>query len=351
MRITPRSHRVLFLLLLLSAAIFALVPRPEQELPQLSEKSHLWLSSLPPASVSQNLADVPRIFKKIKKISKELVRPAIVAQRPENKDKNAHITILPFDETRTLREKPGFYINANDISTPRQRYIAAQCPALADVADFWRAVLETETPTILALLMPHDAHGRHCPYWTEKTLPLSIDGWSLSLADNKETLAESTTEPDQRIIRRTVLASKSGASRRICHLHYENWPDFGAPAPDLFSALLELVDRIHPSADLPLLVHCAAGVGRTGTFIAAHSLRKDILAGVRAVCIPRRILELRHQRPKMVSSTKQCEAIYRAVLSSLSSPPPEIAPAQEEEGGSSQDQGSRPESKTLQQDL
>jgi len=303
---------------LLTATSFAGDLSLAKERSLLSEEDLCWLEEQrgPPQELS--FEEISLVFKKTKNLSKQIVKPTSVAARPENREKNAHADLLPFDETRTLREKEAFYINANDILTPSGRYIATQCPLPSGVADFWRAVLGARAPTIVALLMPHDAGGRHSQYWSKDLLPVSVDGWAVSLVGSDELVATSASSPEQKIVLRHLVARKKDQERSLCHLHYENWPDFGAPAPDLFSALLHVVDVVHPDPAEPLLVHCAAGTGRSGTFIAAHSLRKELLAGAPSINIPERILSLRLQRPKMVNSTKQCAAIYQALLAPLS---------------------------------
>ena len=312
--------RFFFFCFLLASPCFAKEGAPLRELSLLSEENRCWLQEQEGPVQARSFEELSLLFKKTKELSKQISKPTLVAARPENSDKNAYATILPFDETRTLRDRTAFYINANDVFTPRQRYIAAQCPLPAGLADFWRAVLETQTPTIVALLMPQDAHGRHCQYWSKEALPITIDGWTVSLSGQEEVLAESKTAPEQKIVQRTIVASKKHEARELCHLHYENWPDFGAPDPALFSAFLFLVDELHPWDERPLFVHCAAGAGRTGVFLAAHSLRKELLAGAPTVNIPERLFSLRVQRPKTISTPKQCEAVYLALLAPLSLP-------------------------------
>jgi len=307
----------LFLFFFLVSSLEASLPPDSKEgaFSWLSEKHRSWLQEQDGLPERPDEEKVSRIFKKTKRLSKHIYKPATEALRPENKNKNVFLSILPYEETRTLRGLPGFYINANDITTPQQAYIATQCPTSSDVDDFWRTVLLTETPTVVALLMPQDNNGKHAAYWIPDFLPRTVDGWSVSLAEEACVLEQSKASPDQRIVLRTFLAVGQEEKREIFHLHYENWPDFGAPDPGLFSSFLSLADGLHPQKARPLLVHCAAGVGRTGVFIAAHSLRKELFAGEGPINIPKRVLELRLQRPKMVSSTRQFLAVYLALCS------------------------------------
>jgi protein tyrosine phosphatase len=100
--------------------------------------------------------------------------------------------------------------------------------------------------------------------------------------------------------------------RTLTHLHYENWKDFGAPEPDLFQKLLGLLST---GEQHPILVHCSAGQGRSGTLVVADSLVKDAQKappGFRPN-IPKRIIELRFQRKGLLSTEAQLEAVYKVV--------------------------------------
>ena len=127
---------------------------------------------------------------------------------------------------------------------------------------------------------------------------------------------------EQRIIRRVFKLSHHDDCRIITHLHYKNWPDHGAPDPALFHRFLALLDDAHPGSSYPIFVHCAAGIGRSGTFVAAHSLRKEVLMhrasdGPLSINIAKRILEMRMQRYKLLSRPTQLRAVIEAVRDAI----------------------------------
>jgi len=257
--------------------------------------------------------EVSQIFKTTRKLSRSLRRPSKEGSLPCNKGKNAHRGVIPFDDTRTLRSLPNFYINANDIKTPCMTYIAAQAPIENSLSDFWKMILLTKPSAIITLCMPQNAGNRHVSYWKSSFLPVHIEEWTITKDSHEYVLAINPKAPSQRLVLRTFIATDQAEVFCIPQIHYENWPDFGPPDPDLFTTLLDYVDQHNFSS--PLLVHCSAGIGRTGTFIAAHSIRKELKNGKKSYNFPLRILELRRQRPHMVSSAAQCQAIYQAVSS------------------------------------
>lgn len=266
-----------------------------------------------PSAISGNYK---KIKEKIDRISKHIKKPTTVGSLEENRGKNAHPKVPPIDETRALRHIENFYLSANDVLTPLQEYIVGQGPLETTILDFWRAVIEANIPTILTLSMPADAGGRNPPYWEKARYPIVVCGWKIQEMDAEEVVDASAVAPLQRIVKRTFRAvhEESEETRTISHIHYENWPDNRAPEPSLFHRFLHFVSTIHPVSSLPIFVHCSAGLGRSGTFVVAHSLCKEIHAlHPPIINIPRRIVELRMQRAYLVSTVVQIEAIYTAV--------------------------------------
>lgn len=295
------------------AAFNALVAKDSKQIP--SDLLH-WLDEqevpLEPQAITGNYETIKEM---VRKISKHLKKPSEVGSREENRIKNAHRKFPAIDETRALRHIERFYLSANDVLTPLQEYIIGQGPLEITIADFWRGILEAKVNTIVALAMPFDAGGRNPPYWERNRFPLSIYGWTVFPLEEK-VMDASEAIPAQKIVRRIFQATSeaTGETRMINHIHYENWPDNGAPDPLLFHRFLKLVTKIHPVSSSPLFVHCSAGIGRSGTFVTAHSLCKEIqILHPATINIPKRIVELRMQRPYLVSTTIQFEAIYEAV--------------------------------------
>lgn len=291
-----------------------LVARDTEEIPRHLRR---WLETqVVPSSFEAITGDYRKIKEMVDRISRHIKKPCSVGSCDENRGKNAHPKVPAIDATRTLRHLENFYISANDVVTPLQEYIVGQGPLETTVLDLWKTVLETKTPTIVALSMPSDAGGRNPAYWAADRYPLSVSGWTLTAKGEAEVLDASQAQPEQRIVKRVFQAvhEPSGESRTITHIHYENWPDNSSPEPLLFHRFLHLMQALHPTASPPLFVHCSAGLGRSGTFVTCHSLCKEIHAlHPSTMNIPSRVVELRMQRPYLVTTAIQYEAIYDAV--------------------------------------
>jgi protein tyrosine phosphatase len=295
-------------------AFEALVTKDSRGLP---ERYIRWLDKQSsPLDHSAIIANYSHVKDKVGRISKYINKPSTVGSRKENIGKNAHPKFLPIDETRTLRHFENYYISANDVLTPLQEYIVGQAPLETTIPDFWRAVLETRSPTIITLSMPSDAGGRNPAYWEKSRYPLTVGEWTIQHEGKEEVLDVSDIISTQRIVRRkfTAIHADSKEEQQIQQIHYENWPDNGAPEPCLFSRFLPLITTLHPVSSSSIVVHCSAGLGRSGTFVTAHSLYKEIQQRkLLTVNIPQRIIELRMQRARLVSTAVQFKAIYEAV--------------------------------------
>ena len=213
-----------------------------------------------------------------------------------------------------MRHVSGFYFSASDVLTPEQAYIVSEIPTKKTEEDFWQMVLESGAEAIVALVTT-DGEA----YWSSSHFPQKVGSWLLK-QQNEEVVATSPFLPNHRLIKRMFTATHLHAKtkRTISHYQYENWPDHGEPEGTLFLKLLKMVEETHKDGTKPLVVHCAAGIGRSGTFVAAHSLRLDVLkipatSKSGSVNVFWRILEMRMQRPRMLSRPVQVRSVLSVV--------------------------------------
>ncbi|CAI8028519.1 Receptor-type tyrosine-protein phosphatase alpha [Geodia barretti] len=124
---------------------------------------------------------------------------------------------------------------------------------------------------------------------------------------------------------RTVLVGSSRSSLRVTHFHFTAWPDHGVP--DYATPILAFHKRVvkeHPTGKGPIMVHCSAGVGRTGTFITIDHVLEQ-LGKENVVDIPGVINKIRHQRMKLVQTVDQYIFIHNAILESVTCGDTQIA--------------------------
>eukprot|EP01132_Coremiostelium_polycephalum_P007635 gene7635-9392_t len=206
-----------------------------------------------------------------------------------NSCKNRYTNILPCNRTRVILEKIGDkegsdYINANFIDgIYAKQYICTQGPLQNTILDFWRMVWENDSRIIVMLSKEQENCRPKCDrYWPESTTDTSLNCWS----EGKFTIQlMSVVRDDKReiIFRNIQLTNlQLKESRIITHYQYEGWPDHNAPSDtEPLRFLLHTINENQQSLPVedrnnPIIVHCSAGVGRTGTFCTVHIMMKRL---------------------------------------------------------------------------
>jgi len=239
------------------------------------------------------------------------------ANLPVNHCKNRYANVLPFESTR-VRLQPvagrdgSDYINGSYITgyQSRNAYIATQGPLEETVLDFWRMMWEQNVNTIVMLTQVVEC-GRpglsKChEYWpSDKPLVLS----SMFIISHRQ-----TSETHSFTRRELVLTNTSTSEERVIQqYHFDTWPEQGLPAT---SAILGLVFQVQNNQRVqehaPVVVHCSAGGGRTGVFIAI-STAIERYQQEKLIDIFDLVKNLRNQRPAMVQTLEQYRFIYQVM--------------------------------------
>ncbi|XP_077654823.1 receptor-type tyrosine-protein phosphatase R isoform X2 [Urocitellus parryii] len=232
---------------------------------------------------------------------------------PRHGTKNRYKTILPNPHSRVcLRPKNvtdslSTYINANYIrgySGKEKAFIATQGPMINTVNDFWQMVWQEDSPVIVMITKLKEKNEKCVLYWPEKR----------GIYGKVEVLVISVNECENYTIRNLVL--KQGSHTQLVkHYWYTSWPDH--KTPDSAQPLLQLMldveeDRLTSEGRGPVVVHCSAGIGRTGCFIATsigcQQLKEEgVVDALNIVC------QLRVDRGGMVQTSEQYEFLHHAL--------------------------------------
>ncbi|XP_038677676.1 tyrosine-protein phosphatase non-receptor type 11b isoform X1 [Scyliorhinus canicula] len=245
-------------------------------------------------------------------------------QRMENKSKNRYKNILPFDNTRvTLKEVDetilgSDYINANNITNGKhgdesKTYIATQGCLQNTINDFWKMIYQENTHVIVMTTKEVERGRNKCfRYWPD--LEASKQYGTISVRNLKERMAQDYIVRELEV----TQTAQNEPPRHIWHYQYLSWPDHGVPnEPGGVLSFLDQVNRAQQSIPDtgPIIVHCSAGIGRTGTIIVIDMLVADInRQGLDCdIDIPKTIQMVRKQRSGMVQTEAQYKFIYMAV--------------------------------------
>ncbi|XP_076636751.1 protein tyrosine phosphatase 10D isoform X1 [Colletes latitarsis] len=273
-------------------------------------------------------------FEELKHVGRD--QPCTAADLPCNRPKNRFTNILPYDHSRFKLqpvddEEGSDYINANYVpghNSPRE-FIVTQGPLHSTRDDFWRTVWESNSRAIVMLTRCIEKGREKCDhYWPMDTLPVYY-------GDICVTILNETRYPDWSITE--FMLCRGDVKRVIQHFHFTTWPDFGVPSPPqtLARFVRAFRERVRPD-QRPIVVHCSAGVGRSGTFITLDRILQQILVS-KYVDIFGIVWAMRKERVWMVQTEQQYICIHQCLLAVLegqdtTGPPREIHDNQGFEG-------------------
>ncbi|XP_067276105.1 phosphatidylinositol phosphatase PTPRQ isoform X2 [Pseudorasbora parva] len=261
------------------------------------------------AKFQEEFAELPKLLQDLATSDADL---------PWNRSKNRFTNIKPYNNSRVkLLSEPGMpgsdYINASFVSgylCPNE-FIATQGPLPSTVADFWRMIWETGTKTIVMLTQCFEKGRIRChQYWPEDNKPVTV------FADIIITKLTEDVRPDWTV--RALRVERHGSYMIVHHFNYTSWPEHGVPESS--STLIQFVKAVRSNRghdNTTIVVHCSAGVGRTGVFIALDHLIQH-LRDHDFVDIYGLVAELRSERMCMVQNLAQYMFLHQSTLDLLS---------------------------------
>ncbi|XP_057194003.1 protein tyrosine phosphatase receptor type Fa isoform X3 [Triplophysa rosa] len=231
-----------------------------------------------------------------------------------NKPKNRYANVIAYDHSRVVLNPidgvPGSdYINGNYVDGYRKQnaYIATQGPLPETLSDFWRMVWEQRTNTIVMMTRLEEKSRVKCDqYWPSRGTE-TYGMIQVTVLDTVELATYSV---------RTFALYKTGSSekREVRQFQFMAWPDHGVPEyPTPILAFLRRVKACNPPDAGPMVVHCSAGVGRTGCFIVIDAMLER-MKHEKLVDIYGHVTCMRAQRNYMVQTEDQYIFIHEALL-------------------------------------
>uniref|UniRef100_A0A8D0WQH8 Tyrosine-protein phosphatase non-receptor type 13 n=1 Tax=Sus scrofa TaxID=9823 RepID=A0A8D0WQH8_PIG len=236
----------------------------------------------------------------------------LIGQTKENRRKNRYKNILPYDATRVPLGDEGGYINASFIKIPVGReefvYIACQGPLPTTVGDFWQMIWEQKSTVIAMMTQEVEGEKIKCQrYWP------NILGKTTMVGDRLRLALVRMQQLKGFVVRAMTLEDiQTGEVRHISHLNFTAWPDHDTPSqPDDLLTFISYMRHVHRSG--PIITHCSAGIGRSGTLICIDVvlglISQDLEFGISDV-----VRCMRLQRHGMVQTEDQYIFCYQVIL-------------------------------------
>uniref|UniRef100_A0A4X1SNY8 Receptor-type tyrosine-protein phosphatase C n=1 Tax=Sus scrofa TaxID=9823 RepID=A0A4X1SNY8_PIG len=248
---------------------------------------------------------IPRVF------SKFSIKDA---RKPFNQNKNRYVDILPYDYNRVeLSDINGDagsnYINASYIDFV---FVYLLGPRDETIDDFWRMIWEQKATVIVMVTRCEEGNKNKCAeYWP------SMEEGSHAYGDVIVEVNEHKRCPDyiiQKLTITNVSLKEKVNGRAVTHIQFTSWPDHGVPEdPHLLLKLRRRVNAFSNFFSGPIVVHCSAGVGRTGTYIGIDAMLEGLEAENK-VDVYGYVVKLRRQRCLMVQVEAQYILIHQALV-------------------------------------
>lgn len=245
-----------------------------------------------------------------------------VAESEENLPLNRYYNVLAYDHTRVkvTHGDDDLYVNANLVTfnDANRKYILSQGPLEKTVETFWMMVYQQNTSTIIMLCNCVEMKREKCwLYWPMDSIK------PLILKSGLQVIFEKAEDLGHYCIRTFTLKDEvTGETRKIQQYHYVSWPDFNVPDdPNIF---LEFLSDVKDSGCFkescgPPIVHCSAGIGRSGSFILVDvclvlASKGEELSLKRVINI---LLDLRTQRMGLIQTDDQLKFSAKAIVKGI----------------------------------
>ncbi|XP_040576038.1 tyrosine-protein phosphatase non-receptor type 9 [Lepeophtheirus salmonis] len=248
------------------------------------------------------------------------------AKLPINQNKNRYMDVLCFDHTRVRLVKDcdgSNYINANFVDGFRQprAFISTQGPLTHTFTAFWQMIWEQDIRVVVMTTKTMERHRQKCgQYWPEDEHGAMVCGYfeitSIDVQDRKDFI----------VTELTLFNTSIETSRTIYHFQFLSWPDYGVPSSALSmlhflqcvreqqaSVVNDEASESWKTSESPILVHCSAGIGRTGTFATLdYAIRKFTATG--KIDIRSIVEKIRSQRASSIQVQDQYVFCHLAFL-------------------------------------
>ncbi|VDK58975.1 unnamed protein product [Anisakis simplex] len=260
-------------------------------------------------TVEMGVAGLIKEFYEIKATSVPTVKLSKVAF-DKNKDKNRYKDVFCIDGTRVKLTYPNDendYIHANYVAVRenKKRFICTQAPKDNTVEDFWRMVWQEKSKAIIMLCNITECGKKKCEQYWPMNLQDTMNFGKLNIKNTKIIELEKIIS----VTKLVVTEADESSQLEVEHIAWTSWPDRGVP--ENYLACYRLLQRVKDMNCI--IVHCSAGIGRTGTIVSLEIANQMFDHGEK-VSMRDIVKEMRLQRHGSVQTDIQYVYVHRCII-------------------------------------
>ncbi|GMT23909.1 hypothetical protein PFISCL1PPCAC_15206, partial [Pristionchus fissidentatus] len=250
---------------------------------------------------------VAGLLEEYETVKKYNINPMQNVAHKANPKKNRYNDILCIDPTRVILQGDNDYIHANHVKGEPfiNDFICAQGPLESTVDDFWKMIAQENVGYVIMLCDLMELGKKKCA----KYIPEKVDE-EKTYGEIKVKLLECNSIDPQFISSNLLMEAPGTKSRIIFHYQWREWPDHGVPVTT--NAALRALSTIRGST-FTAIVHCSAGVGRTGTLVSVEWALQTIMKGDK-VDMKKMLKEMRNQRAHAIQMNMQYVYVAQCIL-------------------------------------
>lgn len=239
----------------------------------------------------------------------------------QDSGKNRYKDVGCLDNNRVKLANPPWphdYIHANYVATPTnpKRFICTQAPLDKTCADFWYMCLQEKVETIFMLCnLTEKGAKKCCEYFPTKektTVEVEEKGQKITVKFESSGKLKFDKTSDAKVTETVfTVEGPGGLTQKVTHYHWIDWPDRGVPTADM--AIVELLAKARPSKG-PIVVHCSAGIGRTGSVVMIEYIMDQFLSGVPIEESDKILVKIREQRNNSIQTDQQYLFVHQVMM-------------------------------------
>ncbi|KAK6751477.1 hypothetical protein RB195_003086 [Necator americanus] len=279
--------------------------------PKTASKEKLLVYRFVRRTMEKGVQGLRTEFLSMKRSNNLALMRKFVQMNPQGKNRYKDVGCLDATRVKLMNCCDDDYIHANYVATPTcsRRFICTQAPLEKTSKDFWLMCIQDRVEFIVMLCNFFEKGARKCFQYFPTSGSLQFDDITITFV--KSTMVRFVCSTNAHVRISAFLVERHGKRMKVKHVHWVDWPDRGVPPAD--TAIVQILDIIK-STQTPIVVHCSAGVGRTGSIVMIQYILESLSLNQPIEESDKILLKLRSQRANTIQTDQQYLFVHQVLL-------------------------------------